>query len=248
MNQLLDSHLEALAFNYVSFGIFTIVNNLWTWVAVITAAVSFWRIRAAGAATSSYSVKGREQRPSTSIDARRPIPEVEEKHPTASTSVSAPASVTETSVSPLVFNDGVTKGGKSTLTVYYEDDIGGESDGDIDGETTGKEWCDGGGYCKEGEWWESWERVLKLRKGEMGWYRYQDMSAINGNVVRLWDESCRRGSSKCEALDGRLGTRFFCDVWCKLLTPPWPVSHALVYGLQLTFTWTKTIFSVPVPI
>ncbi|MBA0744858.1 hypothetical protein Gogos_007462 [Gossypium gossypioides] len=199
MNQLLDSHLEALAFNYVSFGIFTIVNNLWTWVAVITAAVSFWRIRAAGAATSSCSVKGREQRPSTSIDARRPIPEVEEKHPTASTSVSAPASVTETSVSPLVFNDGVTKGGKSTLTVYYEDDIGGESDGDVDGEMTGKEWCDGGGYCQEGEWWESWERVLRLRKGEMGWYRYQDLSAINGNVVRLWDESCRRGrySSSC---------------------------------------------------
>ncbi|KAL4333488.1 hypothetical protein GQ457_07G039500 [Hibiscus cannabinus] len=188
MNQLLDSRVEALAFNYVSFGIFTIVNNLWTWVALITAAVSFWRIRAAGAATSSCS-------PSSSV-IDRPIPEVEEK-PTASpvVPVSTPASVTETIVSQLDCNDGVTKGGMPKLTVYYENAFGGESD--IDGDTAETEWCNGDGYCKEGscgggEWWESWERVLRLRKGETGWYRYQDLTAINGNVVRLWDDSCRR--------------------------------------------------------
>ncbi|XWS72310.1 hypothetical protein CRYUN_Cryun02cG0029000 [Craigia yunnanensis] len=197
MNQLLDSPLEALACSYVSFGIFTIVNNLWTWIAVITAAVSFWRIRAAGAATSSCSVKKPDQKPSTCTihrteDESRPIPEAEEK-PTLSAFVSAPASVAETSVSPLVCNDGVTKGAKFKLTVYYEDD--GESD--VDGEMTVVEWSDSDGDCNEGscgEWWESWERVLSLRKGETGWYRYQDLTAINGNVVRLWDESCRRGT------------------------------------------------------
>ncbi|GMI92643.1 hypothetical protein like AT3G43110 [Hibiscus trionum] len=196
MNQLLDSRVEALAFNYVSFGIFTLVNNLWTWVAVITAAVSFWRIRAAGAATSSCSVKSHEQSPSSSVT-DRPILEVEEK-PTAShvvsDSVPAPASVTRTSVSQLVCNDGVTKGGMPKLTVYYENAIGGESD--VDGDTTETEWCSGEGYRNEGscggEWWESWERVLRFRKGETGWYRYQDLTAINGNVVRLWDDSCRR--------------------------------------------------------
>ncbi|XP_022756407.1 uncharacterized protein LOC111304154 [Durio zibethinus] len=198
MNQLLDSPLEALAFNYISFGIFTVVNNLWTWVAVVTgtAAISFWRIRATCAATSSCSVKKPDQKPSTCItdrteDDSRPIPEDEEKL-ASSALVSAPASLAGTSVSPLVCNGRVTKGGKFKLTVYYEDD--GESD--EDGETTATEWSDGDDDCKEGscgEWWESWERVLSVRKGETGWYRYQDLTVINGNVVRLWNESCRRG-------------------------------------------------------
>ncbi|KAK8581861.1 hypothetical protein V6N13_144856 [Hibiscus sabdariffa] len=184
MNQLLDSRLQVLAFDYVSFGIFTIVNNLWTWVAVITAALSFWRIRAAGVATSSCSVQSHEQGPSTPVISR-PITEVEEK-PT----VSAPASV--------CINDGVTKNGKSKLTVYYDDDIAGESN--VNHETTETEWSNGEGYCMGGscggDWWESWESVLRLRKGETeGWYRYQDLTAVNGNVVRLWDDSCRKGSS-----------------------------------------------------
>ncbi|XWS26549.1 hypothetical protein CRYUN_Cryun26dG0040700 [Craigia yunnanensis] len=204
MNQLSNSPLDALAFNYVSFGIFTIVNNVWTWVAVITAAVSFWRIRAAGAASSSYSVKKPGQKPSTCItnrtqDESRPFLEAEEK-PTPSAFVSTPAAVVETSVSPIVCDDGMTKGGKFKLTVYYEDD--GQSD--EEGEMTVTEWrSDGGGDCKEGscgEWWESWERLLSLRKGETGWYSYQDLTVINGNIVRLWDESCRRRgrySSSC---------------------------------------------------
>ncbi|KAK6273733.1 hypothetical protein QQP08_027674 [Theobroma cacao] len=195
MNVLVDSQLEALAFNYVSFGIFTIVNNLWTWVAVITAAVSFWRIRAASAATPSCSVKKPDQKPSKCVidraqDESQPIPEAIEK-PTPSALVSAPAGVMEMSVSsPLVCHDAVTKGGKFKLTVYSEDD----GDSHVDGEMTVTEWSDIDGDCKEwscGGWWQSWERVLSVRKGETGWYRYQDLTAINGNVVRLWDE-CRR--------------------------------------------------------
>ncbi|KAE8714071.1 Plant invertase/pectin methylesterase inhibitor superfamily protein [Hibiscus syriacus] len=201
MNQLSDSRVEALAFNYVSFGIFTIVNNLWTWVAVITAAVSIWRIRAARPAISSCSVKSNEQSPSSSL-IDRPTHEIEEK-PTASpvVSVSSPASVTETCVSQSVCNDGATKGGMPKLTVYYYNDIGGKNA--VEGDTTETEWCNGDGYRKEescgGERRESWERVLRLRKGEKGWYLYQDLTAINGNVVRLWDDSCRRGrySSSC---------------------------------------------------
>ncbi|XVF88943.1 hypothetical protein PTKIN_Ptkin19aG0091800 [Pterospermum kingtungense] len=199
MDQLLDSRLEALAFNYVSFGIFTIVNNLWTWVAVFTAAVSFWTIRAAGAAAvSSCSV---DQKATTSFISRtqddsRPIQEAEEKATPSADMVllSAP------SASPLVCDDGVTKGGKFRLAVYYEDD----EESDVDGETTVNEWRSDaeGGCCGGGEWWEGWERVLRLRNGETGWYRYQDLTVINGNVVRLWDESktCRRKgrySSSC---------------------------------------------------
>ena len=189
MKQLLDSRLEALVFKYVSFGIFTIVNNLWTWVAVITAAVSFWRIRAAGAAaTSTCSVENPDQKPSTCIinrtqDESRSIIEAEEKQ-------TPPTAVAEMSVSPLVCDDGVTKGGKFKLTVYYEDV--GESD--VDGEMTVTKWrSDGGSDCEEGscgEWWECWERVLCFKKGETGWYRHQDLTSINGNIIRLWHESC----------------------------------------------------------
>ncbi|KAE8724471.1 hypothetical protein F3Y22_tig00010526pilonHSYRG00014 [Hibiscus syriacus] len=77
---------------------------------------------------------------------------------------------------------------EAQVDCYYEEDI--------DGETTDTEWSEGDGNCTEGscggDRWESWERVLRLRKGETGWYRYQDLTAINGNVVRLWDGSCRR--------------------------------------------------------
>ncbi|MBA0568155.1 hypothetical protein Golob_005666, partial [Gossypium lobatum] len=175
MNQLLESPLEALAFNYVSFGIFTVIHNLWTWIAILTAAVSFWRIRA----VISASVQSNDQKPSASIsdrahDESRPILGADEKpNPSASVSTPPPASVSDTSGSQLV-----TKGGKFKLTVYYVDD-----DVDVDSGMTVTEWSDGGeGRCC-GEWWESWERVLRLRKGEPGWYRYQDLTALNGNVV-----------------------------------------------------------------
>ncbi|KAK6152060.1 hypothetical protein DH2020_014695 [Rehmannia glutinosa] len=38
--------VEALALNYLSYGFLTAVNNIWAWVAVITAAVGLWRMKA----------------------------------------------------------------------------------------------------------------------------------------------------------------------------------------------------------
>ncbi|OMP11543.1 hypothetical protein CCACVL1_00454 [Corchorus capsularis] len=195
---LMDSPLEALAFNYVSFGIFTIINNLWTWVAVITAAVSFWRIRASGAATLSCSVKRPDHKTSTCIinRAQDESHEAEEK-PTTSASVSAPSAVTEmmrVPSTPLLCNDAVvtTKGTKFRLSVYYEHD-GKSTVTGMDGKSTVTEWYDGDGDCKE--WWE---RVLSLRNGERGWYSFQDLTVINGNVVRLWDDFRRvKYSSSC---------------------------------------------------
>lgn len=40
-----------------------------------------------------------------------------------------------------------------------------------------------------------WESMVLRRRGDLGWYCYQDMAALNGSVVRLWDgdrESRRR--------------------------------------------------------
>ncbi|KAK8343485.1 hypothetical protein V6Z11_A07G018000, partial [Gossypium hirsutum] len=166
MEQLLDSGFEALAFNCISFGIFTIVNNVWTWVAAITAAISFWRIRAAGVASSSRSVTKPNLKPwSTSIIDRAGDDPKQTLFPSAL--VSAPAVVTGTiSGSPSVCDDirvSTTKGEKFKLSVY----CGGESD-DVDSEMTVT------GRSCGGEWWDR--------------YRYQDLTAINGNAVRLWDD------------------------------------------------------------
>ncbi|KFK33839.1 hypothetical protein AALP_AA5G066500 [Arabis alpina] len=148
----LDSPLEVLAFDYVSF----ILNNLWTWIAVVTAAVSFWRIRA----TTSGRDDGFIEEEAVPDPPKQKALVVETR---------PRMKVTDTEDwSLLLCNDGVTKG---KLTVYYDDDE--ETDGERDGEE------DRGGEC--GEWWE------RMRNGGDGWYRYVDLTEINGNVVRLWD-------------------------------------------------------------
>ncbi|PON38632.1 Transmembrane protein [Trema orientale] len=174
---VLDSPLEALAFNYVSLGFFTFVNNLWTWIAVITAAVSFWKIRAVGAAGGVYSVDSPPPRNDRSSNRPSAPPKSEEPPPPPAETTLALASA-----SGHVEDDGPTKRRKFTL--YYEDNGElTESDGD---EMVAVEECCGGE-----EWWEGyWERALKTRLGETSWYRYQDLTELNGNVVRLWD-GCR---------------------------------------------------------
>ncbi|CAA0384324.1 unnamed protein product [Arabidopsis thaliana] len=169
----LDSPLEVLAFDYVNL----LLNNLWTWIAVITAAVSFWRIRATTTTTSSGG--GRDDGLIDESFLEPPKPQatkaafvMETKPPRVK--------VTETEDwSLLLCKNGVTKG---KLTVYYEEEIDGEREEDY-GETTPVKY--GGG--ESGEWWERWERVVKMRNGDEGWYRYVDLTVINGNVVRLWD-------------------------------------------------------------
>ncbi|XP_010503024.1 PREDICTED: uncharacterized protein LOC104780221 [Camelina sativa] len=168
----LDSPLEVLAFDYVNF----VFNNLWTWIAVVTAAVSFWRIR------STTTISGRGRRDEGFIDEspREPQKPQATKAPLVVETRPPKVKVTETEDwSLLLCNDGVTKG---KLTVYYEEEIDGERDEDGE-ETTAVKY--GGG--ESGEWWERWESVVKMRNGDEGWYRYVDLTVINGSVVRLWD-------------------------------------------------------------
>ncbi|XP_057729859.1 uncharacterized protein LOC130945144 [Arachis stenosperma] len=154
MSLLEDSgNLEALTLNYFA------INNLWTWLAVITAALSFWKIRVSANSPHLTDLHAVPQHPPH--DHRDDPP----------------------SVPTLVFGDvdvdGPTKG---KFTVYYEDDD------DVARESHQELLTEWHGGC-ESEWWESWERLLKLRVGENqnGWYTWQDLTAINGNVVRLWD-------------------------------------------------------------
>ncbi|XP_021805071.1 uncharacterized protein LOC110749299 [Prunus avium] len=196
MNSVLDSPLEALAFNYASFGLFTVVNNLWTWVAVVTAAVSFLSLRrrpstrAASTAISSSCLKFNSP-PSNDDRSSNGLSLVPEITP-SETAEEPPCSVLSPVAAPCKFEDDrvvVTKGLKYTL--YYAD----KAEGDVD--LTAEEEEEEAGECAGdeavaegcGEWLEG---VLGLRLGEMGWYRHQDLTELNGNVVRLWDD-CRVG-------------------------------------------------------
>ncbi|KAJ4910842.1 hypothetical protein Rs2_05463 [Raphanus sativus] len=181
----LESPLEALALEYASIGCFAVVNNVWTWIAVVTAAVGFWRIRVTtikvehglgcglleGSKASKHEQESCHHEPQAMAGGA-----VEE-------AAMARAKGTEV-LEPLVCDDGVTKG---KLTMYYEvDDVDGERCVDRDGELTAVNYGGGLGSC--GELWERWERVLKMRTGDDDWYRYVDLTVINGSVVRLWDD------------------------------------------------------------
>lgn len=192
---LLDSPLDALVFDYVNYGVFAAVNNLWTWVAVVTAAVSFWRIRvvsAAAAACLKSSVVDAHSIDRNENECHQLLTEESSSSPPSPSPPQAPAvqeadPVPETSSTgdDNVF-DGTTKG---KFSLYYESDdvvFGGseETSGECEQEEEKKDGECGGA----GEWWRSWERVLRME--ENGWYRHQDLTVINGNVVRLWDD-CR---------------------------------------------------------
>ncbi|XP_004488125.1 uncharacterized protein [Cicer arietinum] len=182
MNILIDSNVEALAFNYLNFGLVTILNNLWTWLALLTAALSFWKIRSSGCPKS--------------VDPNSIIPDPVKKP------LLPFEDVTDKIISPrktLTVGcdevDGVRKG---KFTVYYEEDM-----------QCGRRESTGDNFCyrllpvaegwvpeeretRETEWWRCWEKVLTLRNGENenGWYTCQDLTELNGNVVKFWDGGC----------------------------------------------------------
>lgn len=199
---VLESPLEALAVNYLSLGVLTVVNNLWTWVAVITAAFSFWRIRAAGGATvaAAFLEPGDSPPPphrndQSSSPSSEPVPDISVPD-VSSDEAPAPACPAPGVVVGEVEFDVVTKGIKF-VAMYKEDDEEDECRHELTAAAEEKEneWDDekdvaDGVDC--GEWWESWDKVLRMRTGEKGWYRYQDMTVINGNVVRLWEGSKTR--------------------------------------------------------
>lgn len=205
----LGSPLEALAFNYLSYGFLTAVNNVWTWVAVLTAAVSFWRIKTLSLSMPS-TPRGRIPNGSSNLPTPprviilSPSPTVEmlpaEPAPTSGGegSSSTPPAKAATSFSGWE-RESLTKG---KFTAYFDGED--ESDGNIgciqniyedgdDDESNGD-----GDVLASGlgnEWYERWERVMITKTGNAGWYRCLDLTVINGNVVRLWEGSCRRRSA-----------------------------------------------------
>ncbi|XP_049414595.1 uncharacterized protein LOC125877303 [Solanum stenotomum] len=167
MNAILESPVEALAFNYWSFDV---ANIVWTWVA---AAVSFWKMKA----SSSTRLPTPPEPTLVTVALASSSSQVELMLLSKETT---PASNNMTMLSDDAFSEGT----KGKLTVYFN-----VSDDDDDDDEEGED--DHNGV----EWFENnWE---KLRKGEMGWYCYQDMKVINGNIVRLWDGQTELSTKNC---------------------------------------------------
>lgn len=157
---LLESPLEALALRYSA----ALAGSVWAWLAIVFAALGLWRIRAVGS-------------PSTQPD------------PAKKQAAAAPAPAPTASVGPAkndlpplpnhrVADNGDLSVTKGRYTAYFHAEVDGveiegeeaeESDGafsDVDGEMTGtREWM----------------------RGDLGWHRYVDLTALDGSVVRLWD-------------------------------------------------------------
>ncbi|KAL2335110.1 hypothetical protein Fmac_016323 [Flemingia macrophylla] len=186
---VLDSNVEALAINYLSFGVLTALNNLWTWLALLTAALSFWKIRSVGC-----------PRPTKPESKPEPKPEAQSFLEPGPSEVMVEEQPVKLTVGKGVAEDidGVRKG---KFTVYYEEDMQCMcSDNKRDGFLTALEEREREGY--ETEWWKKWEGLLRLRNGEEnkhGWYTWQDLTELNGNVVKLWDgeESWYNNNSNC---------------------------------------------------
>ncbi|XP_016486051.2 uncharacterized protein LOC107806412 [Nicotiana tabacum] len=198
MNTILEYPLEALAFNYLSFGFLTVVNNVWAWVAVITAAVSFWRIKTSSTLPlpeprGDFSgAPSPSPPPPTSVPSCSSSPQVERV-------AKEPSSTVTTEMYPGV-SMNKEEGTKGKLTVYFKQDDGEECD--VDGDDGDQDGEDGAVEM----WFENWENLLKMRNGEMGWYRCQDMKVIDGNVVRLWDGCRRRRKAETTAFSVGVGS------------------------------------------
>ncbi|CAI9780325.1 unnamed protein product [Fraxinus pennsylvanica] len=184
----LDSPLEALAFNYLSYGVLTAVNSIWPLVAVLTAAVSFWRIRALS--SSKWVPRGR----STDC-ASTSLSPVDEDVTAADAEVASTSSQFNTYLSGsntkfrVLERQGTTKG---KFTLYYDKDESRTGEGDDNGGRN-----DDGATANEklGLCCDDWESMMVMKIGGMGWYQYQDLTVLDGSVVRLWDSRWQRNAA-----------------------------------------------------
>ncbi|KAI3775626.1 hypothetical protein L1987_50207 [Smallanthus sonchifolius] len=154
--------LEALAISYLTHT----VLNVWTWLAFLTAALSFWKIKSS---IHSPPPPHHQTLPS-------PSPRQTSADQQPSITKRIPLFVSSTTFYSLE-NRRIGK-----FRVYY-----GEDDDCI---AIGRsERCHPEDEERPIRQVDGWEAVLKLKTAEMGWYSYQDLTVLDGSVVRLWNQS-----------------------------------------------------------
>uniref|UniRef100_A0A7N0V9S9 Uncharacterized protein n=1 Tax=Kalanchoe fedtschenkoi TaxID=63787 RepID=A0A7N0V9S9_KALFE len=188
------SSVEALAFNYLRFGLLVVANNFWTLVAVATAAVSFWRFKLAPSlARHHFRIPSALDVPPESPSS---IPRQEQSAESTSVTPQAPTLETEG------YDDGGLVTGKRVYSRFYYDDV---MDGQEEEEPVEEEVEELVAHGDETMRFDVSERMRWL---DLGFYEHQDLRVLDGNVVRLWD-SCRVSLSpratERAALDDKCG-------------------------------------------
>ncbi|WOK95824.1 hypothetical protein Cni_G04531 [Canna indica] len=189
---LLEMPLDAVAFHLYSLPVAAVVGSAWACFALLAAAaLGLLSIRAVGHKLDHHSSS---RTPPTELNppARRTESKKTERIRKELSVTARPASfpVEEAASTP-----------KARFTVYFsastesrhveEDDAHycekpeereeyfSRSSADIDRRVTPLTLWDGGSW--------SLEWMVVKRNGDLGWYRYQDMAALNGSVVKLWN-------------------------------------------------------------
>ncbi|XP_058109034.1 uncharacterized protein LOC131252185 [Magnolia sinica] len=155
----------------------TTLSSFCTCVAVLTAAVSLWRIRAVGSLSRPKSIltpssPDRTDEKDAAAIQKPPAPR-EPSDLTPSTSSRCEPALSAGA-------DGVRR---RKFTAYYEEaGIGDEGVDDVSDAVCSV----GGGFDQVRI------RLPVTRTVDLGWYWGQDLTVLNGSVVRLWDREGRR--------------------------------------------------------
>lgn len=179
----LDSPVEPLALNYLSYVFITAVNKmLAAWVAAVTASFSFCRIgRSSPPPRPEQRGRGKDAASTSLLDrgledlavAYEPVKLVSTQGGTNCISSLETENSTKGKFVLYYRNDDFREGGVEAVDGEDDDGVAAESE-------MFRRWSD-----------MDWERKMEIRMGDMGWYRCQDLAAFNGSVVRLWD-GCSR--------------------------------------------------------
>ncbi|KAD6795242.1 hypothetical protein E3N88_06138 [Mikania micrantha] len=171
--------MEALAIDYLTHT----VLNVWTWLAFLTAALSFWKIKSSiHSPPHHHSLKLSSPPVQPHATSAEPDPDDQQDR------ILAPATPLFTPSTAFCSLENRRSG---KFRVYY-----GEVDNEDDGMFIGRSERRMMGSVRRVSVRvdDGWEALLKMKTAEMGWYRYQDLTVLDGSVVRLWKHGVLLGN------------------------------------------------------
>ncbi|GAB2291555.1 hypothetical protein Dimus_025809 [Dionaea muscipula] len=212
---VLNTPLESLLFFDASAVGGSVVHNVWTWIALISAVFSFWGFRLLPSASSSSPSSKPPPPTSHPFATSRLVPSSSEDSTSTTTTSSSSNPIQAGTLSLMLpttsFCTAAVRVDEKTrcrkFTVVYCGDLVVEEDereevgggdliddgmdgGDDGGDELVRRWGAGGHWGK-GDHRDNWGvgYVVEMRMGDMGWYRCQDLSVLDGSVIRLWDRA-----------------------------------------------------------
>ncbi|KAL4589382.1 hypothetical protein LXL04_002288 [Taraxacum kok-saghyz] len=207
MSIALDSPMEALAIH----GVLTAVNNVWTWIAFLTAAISFWKIKSSIHPSPHHlslqlSSPPPQPPPSTRQPQTSPVAAQPDQSELPCTSAGSPPSTSKRHTAFCTLEN--RKSGKFSVYYAQDDKIDGEFKEQIDStdrkmrssiREEGERPPSIGLIQRNGEekvritrrnhGEDGWEMVLKMKTAEMRWYLHQDLTVLDEpHLMRINEE------------------------------------------------------------